>query len=57
LLTRTLNIQSKAVGPRHLGLVPTLSMLAEVLRKAGRASEAASLEARAQTIRDTNASK
>jgi alpha-tubulin suppressor-like RCC1 family protein len=50
LYLRTLQLLEKARGPENESLVPTLKGYAEMLRKAGRADDAAKIEARVQSI-------
>ena len=51
LYQRALAIWEKALGPEHLNVAQSLENYADLLRKTGRADEAAELEARAQAIR------
>ena len=48
---RTLAIQEERLKPEHPEVAPTLEHYADLLRKTGRETEAATLEARAQVIR------
>ncbi len=51
LYQRSLAILEKALGPEHPNVAQSLENYAALLRKTGRADEAAEKEARATTIR------
>jgi tetratricopeptide (TPR) repeat protein len=51
LFQRSITIQEKSLGPDNPKLASTLENYANLLRKTGRETEAATLEARAQTLR------
>ena len=51
LYRRALAIIEKALGPEHPNLATSLENYAALLRKTGRADEAAEMEARAKAIR------
>ncbi len=51
LLKRALAIREKTLGPEHPRVATTLENYAALLRKTGRTTEAAKLEARAKAIR------
>jgi tetratricopeptide (TPR) repeat protein len=50
LYLRALQLLEKARGPEDASLTPVLNEYAEMLRKAGRADDAAKIEARSQSI-------
>ncbi len=51
LYRRSLAIWERALGPEHPDVAQNLKNYAALLRKTGRADEAAEMEARAQAIR------
>ena len=51
LLQRSLTILERALGPEHPDVAQSLENYAALLRKTGRADEAAEMEARAKAIR------
>ncbi len=57
LYKRALAISEKALGPDHPNVATSLENYAAVLRKTGRTSEAANIEARAKTIRVKHAER
>ena len=50
LYRRSLTIYEKVLGPEHPDVATSLANYAALLRKTGRADEAAAMEARAQAI-------
>ncbi len=55
LYKRALAIREKALGPEHPSVATSLENYAARLRKTGRSTEAAKLEARAKAIRAKHA--
>ncbi len=55
LYKRSLAIREKALGPQHPHIATILQDYAPLLRKTGRSTEAAKLEARAKAIRAKHA--